>query len=216
MVVLTSLERGMNNHSVAVSIASAEETVKEPAKRAAILDAALRLFVERTYDGTAMPLVAESAGVGAGTIYRYFDSKEALVNAVYRRCQASLTYRIIDTAPKDVPTRDIFHHIWWGLCEFAREEPEASAFLEMHHHDLYLEQESLEGRKRIRKMARDVIKEGQVRGEIRMAPPFLLGFLVTGAYIGLLKAVGESAEVLTDEKIALTEECVWKMLEAHA
>ncbi len=204
----------MNNHSVLKSIAATEELVKEPAKRTAILDAALSLFVERTYDGTPMPLVADRAGVGAGTIYRYFESKEALVNAVYRRCQASLAYRIIDTAPQGAPARELFHHIWWGLCNFAREEPEASAFLENHHHGLYLEAESFAERDRIRKVAHDIISEAQEKGEIRLAPPFLLGFLVTGAYVGLLKAVGERAEVLTDDKIALAEDCVWKMLEA--
>jgi hypothetical protein len=49
---------------------------------------------------------------------------------------------------------------------------------------------------------------------VRIAPPDILGFLVTGAYVGLLKAIGERGEVLTDDKIALAEECVWKMLEA--
>lgn len=204
----------MNNHSVLKSIAATPELVKEPAKRTAILDAALKLFVERTYDGTAMPLVADEAGVGAGTIYRYFESKEALVNAVYRRCQANLSHRIVDTAPEAASAREIFHHIWWGLCNFAREEPEASAFLEMHHHELYLEPESLAERNRIRKVAYDIIVEAQKKGEIRVAPPLLLGFLVTGAYVGLLKAAGERGEQLTDDTIALAEECVWKMLEA--
>jgi hypothetical protein len=56
--------------------------------------------------------------------------------------------------------------------------------------------------------------EAQARGEVRKASPLLLGFLVTGAYVGLLKAVGERGEVLTDDTIALAEDCVWKMLEA--
>jgi AcrR family transcriptional regulator len=204
----------MNNHSVLKSIAAGGDLVKEPAKRTAILDAALSLFVERTYDGTAMPLVAERAGVGAGTIYRYFESKEALVNALYRRAQGSLAYRIIDTAPKGVSARELFHHIWWGLCDFAREEPEASAFLEMHHHDAYLDDESRKQRGRVRAACGQMILDAQASGEVRKAPPDILGFLVTGAYVGLLKAVGERGEVLTDDKIALAEECVWKMLEA--
>jgi len=204
----------MNNHSVLKSITATEELVKEPAKRTAILDAALSLFVERTYDGTAMPLVAERAGVGAGTIYRYFENKEALVNALYRRCQANLAYRIIDTAPHGAPARDLFHHIWWGLCNFAREEPQASAFLEMHHHDLYLDDESRKQRGRVRAACGQMILDAQALGEVRVAPPDILGFLVTGAYVGLLKAVGERGEVLTDDKIALAEDCVWKMLEA--
>ena len=54
-------------------------------RREAILAAALELFSERGFHGTAVPLVAEKAGVGAGTLYRYFESKEALVNALYQR-----------------------------------------------------------------------------------------------------------------------------------
>src|SRR5689334_15289154 len=53
-------------------------------KREAILAAALELFVERGFYGTAVPEIAERAGVGAGTIYRYFESKETLVNELYR------------------------------------------------------------------------------------------------------------------------------------
>jgi len=43
-------------------------------KRETILAAALELFVERGFYGTAVPEIAERAGVGAGTIYRYFES----------------------------------------------------------------------------------------------------------------------------------------------
>jgi AcrR family transcriptional regulator len=43
-------------------------------KREAIMAAALDLFVERGFYGTAVPEIAEKAGVGAGTIYRYFES----------------------------------------------------------------------------------------------------------------------------------------------
>src|SRR4051812_22112226 len=53
-------------------------------KRARILAAALKTFADRGFHGTAVPEVAESAGVGTGTLYRYFENKEALVNEVYR------------------------------------------------------------------------------------------------------------------------------------
>src|SRR5688500_7489538 len=54
-------------------------------KRDAVLAAALALFTERTYEGTPMPAVAQRAGIGVGTIYRYFPSKEALGNAVFQQ-----------------------------------------------------------------------------------------------------------------------------------
>ena len=55
------------------------------AKREAILDAALSLFAERGYHGTSVPSIAKRAGVGAGTLYRYFENKEKLVNALFLR-----------------------------------------------------------------------------------------------------------------------------------
>ena len=82
----------MNIHSVTI-LRLAATVQQSPDKREAILDAALELFAERTFDGTAVPLIAERAGVAAGTIYRYFDSKEALVNALYRRWKGELRRR---------------------------------------------------------------------------------------------------------------------------
>ena len=60
-------------------------TTTAPDKREAILAAALEAFVEKGFHGTAVPEIAARAGVGAGTIYRYFESKEAVVNASGRR-----------------------------------------------------------------------------------------------------------------------------------
>jgi AcrR family transcriptional regulator len=201
-------------HSVMRSYTPTEQPVKPPAKQKAILDAALKLFAERTYDGTAMPLVAERAGVGAGTIYRYFENKEALVNALYRRCQESLARRLVDSAPVGVCAREEFRHWWRGLCWFAREEPEASAFLETQSHAFYLEPQSFVVRDRIRDAAGEFIQRAQAAGEIRLAPPFLLGVLVVGAYVGLLKSARDSGHPLSDETIDLAEDCVWKMLRA--
>ncbi|MEC2439513.1 helix-turn-helix domain containing protein, partial [Bacillus cereus] len=48
-------------------------------KQEDIFDAAMQLFAELGYDGTTIPMIAENAKVGAGTSYRYFENKEALV-----------------------------------------------------------------------------------------------------------------------------------------
>jgi AcrR family transcriptional regulator len=49
-----------------------------------ILAAALQQFVEHGYASTRLADVARRAGVTKGTMYRYFDSKEALFKAVVR------------------------------------------------------------------------------------------------------------------------------------
>jgi AcrR family transcriptional regulator len=48
------------------------------AKRDRIVTAALRLFAHQPYQEVTMDSVAKQAGVAKGTLYLYFDSKEAL------------------------------------------------------------------------------------------------------------------------------------------
>ena len=44
-------------------------------KRADIMDVALNLIAERGFHDSPMSLIAREAGVAAGTIYLYFESK---------------------------------------------------------------------------------------------------------------------------------------------
>ena len=62
--------------------ARAEET------RAAIIDAALRLFRETGYEATTMQAIAREAGVSTGNAYYYFASKEELIREFYAGNQA--------------------------------------------------------------------------------------------------------------------------------
>ncbi len=52
-------------------------------KRITIIQAAARVFAQKGFAGTIMADIAEEAGIGKGTIYEYFDSKEDLFCAVF-------------------------------------------------------------------------------------------------------------------------------------
>lgn len=69
--------------SVAPAVSSVRRRRKE-ARPAELTSAALDLFVERGYAATRLEDVAARAGVSKGTLYLYFDSKEALFQAVVR------------------------------------------------------------------------------------------------------------------------------------
>jgi len=51
-----------------------------------LLEVAVRAFSRGSEDGTDVPLdaIARDAGVGIGTLYRHFPTREALVEAAYR------------------------------------------------------------------------------------------------------------------------------------
>ena len=62
-------------------------------KRDSIVAGSLALFAERGYDATTIPMIASSAGVGAGTIYRYFENKEVLGNTIFQEYVKIFTKR---------------------------------------------------------------------------------------------------------------------------
>jgi AcrR family transcriptional regulator len=53
-----------------------------PEKTVAILDGAMRVFLEQGYAGTTMDRIAAAAGVSKPTIYSHFHDKEGLFNAL--------------------------------------------------------------------------------------------------------------------------------------
>ena len=52
-------------------------------KKALIIQAAAKVFARRGFSGTLMADIAVEAGIGKGTLYEYFDSKEDLFFAVF-------------------------------------------------------------------------------------------------------------------------------------
>jgi len=69
-------------------MAEAELTPRAGQTRAAIVEAALRLFRETGYEATTMRAIAREAGVSTGNAYYYFGSKEELIREFYARNQA--------------------------------------------------------------------------------------------------------------------------------
>jgi AcrR family transcriptional regulator len=57
---------------------------RKAARPAEIVEAALKLFAERGFAATKLEDVAARAGIGKGTIYLYFPTKEDLFRAVVR------------------------------------------------------------------------------------------------------------------------------------
>jgi len=56
-----------------------------PNKEARILTAAVRVFARNGYHGSTMAAVAQEAGVATGTIYLYFERKQDVLVALFRR-----------------------------------------------------------------------------------------------------------------------------------
>ena len=83
----------------ALDQARRRRVVKPPdQRRREILQAATELFGQRGYDLTTVQAVAARAGVAAGTVYLYFSSKEAILDALREDVEAGLLDRVASVA----------------------------------------------------------------------------------------------------------------------
>ncbi|HEY7091633.1 MAG TPA: helix-turn-helix domain-containing protein [Ktedonobacterales bacterium] len=73
----------------------------DPARRAKILAVARNLFHERQYAHTTMAEIAAAAGMGVGSLYVYFPTKEAIAATLVERYFAELHEVIVP------PLRDL-------------------------------------------------------------------------------------------------------------
>jgi len=187
---------------------------KTGGRREDVLAAALELFAERGFHGTAIPDIADKAGLAAGTIYRHFASKEALVNELYRRSKLALGAAILGGVPLDADLRGQFHHLWWALVRFAREQPLAFAFLELHHHGTYLDDESKSLELRVLMPIAAVLERGRAAGITKAVPAHALMVTVWGAFVGMIKAARLGYFTLTDTVCTQVEETCWDAIKA--
>lgn len=180
-------------------------------KRRQILDAALVLFAERGYHGTAVPLVASAAHVGTGTIYHYFTNKEELVNAVFRDAKTRLRDALFDGLDTARDSHALFLDVWDRLARFAKSEPLCFRFLEMQDHIPYLDEESLALERKI--LVPLWVASSAIVGQ-RELPAEIMMALVWGALVGLVKSERLGYLSLTDDALSKAGEACWQGITA--
>lgn len=106
-------------------------------KRCGIMKATLELVAEQGFHGAPMALVAERAGVAAGTIYRYFESKDILINEIYHYLEGRFFSFMMEGYPEAAPIRDRFLHVGRVLVRYCVHSPMECRFLEQFHNSPY-------------------------------------------------------------------------------
>jgi len=86
---------------------------RSEAKRARILDAAMRHFAERGYHATRIEDIATELAIAKGSVFQHFGSKEGLFLAAYKKAVASFAAYL--DAPPAVTARGFFETLRYWL-----------------------------------------------------------------------------------------------------
>jgi AcrR family transcriptional regulator len=110
-------------------VLSAKAEARIEAQRERILAAAQECFIDHGFHGASMASIAETAGMSAGLIYRYFENKNAIILAIVERQLELLRNDIQLNRRVDLPAELI--HNYGRSCVHDGRGMNAALLLEM-------------------------------------------------------------------------------------
>lgn len=116
-----------------MNVHSLRGIMSKPDKREEIVRAAMELIAENGFHGAPMAMIAVRAGVGAGTIYRYFASKEDLINKLYLELEERLHGSLIQGYDAEKSVRERFVHLGSMFIQYCIANPLDFRYLEQFH-----------------------------------------------------------------------------------
>ena len=96
------------------------------------------------------------------------------------------------------------------MAAFARNQPKAFRFLELHHHSPYLDDESRALEQHVISIARATFEHLRDQQIVKDVPAGVVMAIVHGAFVGLIKAKDGGYLELTPESVDAAEQCVWE------
>ncbi len=155
----------------------------------------MELIAENGFHGSPMSMIATRAGVGIGTIYRYFDNKDVLIMEVHKEIETRLSRFLSRDYPVGQSVRRRLDHYYIGLVRFFLDHPVEFRFLGQFYDSPYgveirrdkifsqNSNSSCGGNESIRSL----FEEGIAADEIKDLPIVVLFALFIGSIISLTR-----------------------------
>jgi AcrR family transcriptional regulator len=93
-------------------------------KRRVILDAAVRVFARRGFNGCRVSDIADEAGVAYGLVYHYFRSKDEVLDTLFLERWNVMLQVIRELDGEDAAPREKLHAITSFIVDSYRHDPE--------------------------------------------------------------------------------------------
>ncbi|HEY5975941.1 MAG TPA: TetR/AcrR family transcriptional regulator [Geobacteraceae bacterium] len=186
--------------------------MSKPEKRDEIVRAALELIVEQGFHGAPMAMIADRAGVGAGTIYRYFESKDVLITELYRELEERVYLYIQEGYEPERPIRERFLHLFTTLLRYFIQNPLDFRYLEQFHNSPYgveVRRDRILGKKGDCNIYRELFELGVARQAMKDLPLVLLFALAFGPLQFVARDHILGFITLDDSLITRTAEACW-------
>jgi len=186
--------------------------MKENSKRDDIIQAALDLIAERGFHGAPMAMIANRAEVGAGTIYRYFDSKDVLITEMFKEMEEKLLSVMLKGHDPQKPLRERFLYLCATVLKYFVAHPRHFRFMEQYYFSPYgasSHREKITEKSGKTNIFKDIVEQGIAEEVLKDLPLYVHIALAFGPIIALVRDQILGLIVLDESIIKKCIEACW-------
>jgi len=154
------------------------------------MQAALELIAEQGFHRAPMAEIAEKAGVAAGTIYRYFESKDVLITELHRELEDKIMAVLQEGYPSGRPIREKFLYLIRELLRYFITYPLHFRYMEQYFNSPYgisMHRDRLLGKSGNHDILMDIFELGIEQQVLKEFPKAVLFSLAFGPLIILMR-----------------------------
>jgi len=184
----------------------------KPDKRDEIVRAALELIAEHGFHGAPMAMIAARAGVGAGTIYRYFENKDVLIGELFRELEDKFRPRLSVGYDLQHSIRGRFVHLATALLRYFIDCPLDFRYLEQFFNSPYgteFRRDKLLGKREKGEFFCELFQDGVDQQVIKELPLTILAALSFGPLLSVARDHVLGFIILDDQLIDRTVAACW-------
>lgn len=184
----------------------------KPDKREEVVKASLELIAAYGFHGAPMAMIAKQAGVGAGTIYRYFENKDVLIAELYRELEERLYPVVTDGYNPDASIKERFLHLGTALLRYFIANPLDFRYLEQFHNSPYgaaHRRDKILGEKDGCDIYRNLFEDGIAQQTLKNLPLAILFSLAFGPLLAIARDHILGFVMLDDTLIMRSIEACW-------
>lgn len=92
-------------------------------KETQLIEASIDLFAQEGFWNTPTSRIAKHAGVATGTLFNYFESKDALIDEVYLQLKREWLGHIMEDFPESGDVQECMEHAWFRNIDWSVRNP---------------------------------------------------------------------------------------------
>ncbi|ULL16879.1 TetR/AcrR family transcriptional regulator [Paenibacillus sp. H1-7] len=103
-----------------------------------VLETTLNIIIRKELQATSMSLIAKESGVSTGSIYHYFQSKEDIVNELYKAIVTFNGEYVREGLLQGRTIREKFELGWSRVVDLGKQYPQGFQFIEQYSFSPYI------------------------------------------------------------------------------